>query len=196
MEQPTVTELAQATALVHKHASAGVSDHGQLCWKFDRKQLQLWSSSDTSRLPLFGHLPYTVSSAVSVSAAQHQVRVIRDRITPTFARKCISNGDAVQDSAGPCAVVATADGNVAVWPNFFELGSQEPLTAHIAEEVTCVAISAGQDASVSVVVGTKAGKLYLLHCFSSVDETLSPTLSVSEVHMPEVRILAVLQCAF
>lgn len=102
----------------------------------------------------------------------------------------------MQNSAGPCAVIATADGNVAVWPNFYELGSQEPLTARIAEEVTCVAISAGQDARVSVAVGTKAGKLYLLHYISSVDESVSPTLSVREVNLPEVANLVVILTCF
>lgn len=97
----------------------------------------------------------------------------------------------MQNSAGPCAIIATADGDVAVWPNFNELGSQEPLTARIAEEVTCVAISAGQDASVSVAAGTKAGKLYLLRCIGSVNEAVFPAISVSEVIMPEVAIFVV-----
>lgn len=73
MDQHIVHELAHAAPLLHKHGSAGIDAHGDLCWTFDRKQLQLWSSSNTSQLPLIKHLPYPVSSAVIVAAARYQV---------------------------------------------------------------------------------------------------------------------------
>lgn len=92
----------------------------------------------------------------------------------------------MQDISGACAVVATSDGNLAVWPDCSELGSEEPLAAHVAEEVTCIASYTGANASMSAVLGTKAGKLYLLHCSHGMDEAAPPMLTVSELQSAEV----------
>lgn len=73
MADVVVQDVAQATAFLHQHALAGFAAQGQLCWAFERKQLQLWQCKESSQLPWVGHLPYPVSSALSVSATRYHV---------------------------------------------------------------------------------------------------------------------------
>lgn len=91
---------------------------------------------------------------------------------------------ALQSNAG--AVVATTDGNLAIWPKLDEVGSQEPLTAHVAEEVTCLGAYVPAHADLAAVAGTKAGKLLLLHCANIKDQISVPAVSVTELHIVEV----------
>ena len=111
--------------------------------------------------------------------------MIRGRTVPDINRSDEGNGG-MQDLTGACAVVATSDGNLAVWPDCSELGSEEPLAAHVAEEVTCIGSCTSADASMSAVLGTKAGKLYLLHCSHGMDEAAPPVLTISELQLAEV----------
>ena len=95
-----------------------------------------------------------------------------------------------QDGTGPFAVVSTAEGNLAVWPGFGEFSSQEPLTARITDDITCTAAFATTDTSVSAFVGTKTGKVLLLHCINTRSEAVPPTLAVKQVQLAEVIVLA------
>lgn len=94
---------------------------------------------------------------------------------------------AAQSSLG--AIVATADGNLALWPNLGELDSQDPLAAHLAAELTCISTCAGADADLSALIGSKAGKLFWLHCATRKSPAAPPAVSVDELQVHEVRLI-------
>ena len=84
MSETEHSTLSQASTLVYRHAQAGIAASGQ-CWTFDRKELHTWNTTEISQLPLFGHLPYPVSTQVSVSVSQYQVLI---RAAPPFLECC------------------------------------------------------------------------------------------------------------
>lgn len=96
----------------------------------------------------------------------------------------------VQDGTSSFAVVATAEGNLAVWPSFEESTGQEPLTARVTDDITCIAAVATTDKSIAALFGTESGKLYCLHCDNSRRGAVPPTLVVSELKLTEVTIFA------
>lgn len=82
------------------------------------------------------------------------------------------------------ALICTTDGNLFVWPTL--AAHQEPLSARISQEVTCMVSTDVPNQGLVSVVGAADGKLYRLDCTTQMRTSSDAQLSVTPLQPAEV----------